>query len=258
MYGSVRLSRLLIRAALVVPLAGAAWAGAQEARPHEQVKELTQLRARLDSQYRSIEEMYASPQTAQRPVAPQTPEPAPSVPPRQTILTPVRDYRNRVRLSAPIRAPRWQGEVARRFARAADTVEQMLKLDPPDVSALAERLVTLRLYAEPVSSPDSGRDVFGAGEVDRRAQIREVTAAPYTPEALAAHAHAVVRLRLVLAADGAVKHIFPIRSAPYGLTESAGAAARHIKFRPAVRNDLTVSQFYDAFYEFRDGKAAAP
>ncbi|MDT7541104.1 MAG: hypothetical protein QOE33_1008 [Acidobacteriota bacterium] len=241
-----------------MPLAGAAWASAQEARPNDEAKELLRLRAHLDSQYKAIEEMFAAPQTAQHSVASPTPEAMPAAPPHQTTPPPVQDYRNRVRLSAPIRDRKWQDEVARRFARAADTVEQMLKLNPPDAPALGERLETLRLYAQPVSSPDSGRNVFGAMEVDRRAQLKDVPAAPYTPEALAANARAVVRLRLVLAADGSVKHIFPIQSARYGLTESAVMAAGRITFKPAVRNDLTVSQFFTIVYDFKDRRPATP
>jgi outer membrane biosynthesis protein TonB len=67
-----------------------------------------------------------------------------------------------------------------------------------------------------------------------------------------------VRLRLVLAADGTVRNIFPMKPLPHRLTEAAIDAARQIKFMPAVRNGQPVSQFATLSYEFKNGQGLPP
>src|SRR5258706_6897138 len=67
-----------------------------------------------------------------------------------------------------------------------------------------------------------------------------------------------VRLRGVLAADGTVKNVFPIKSLSHGLTESAMKAARQIKFEPAVRNGQPASEFMTFVYEFEKGRSRQP
>jgi TonB family protein len=70
--------------------------------------------------------------------------------------------------------------------------------------------------------------------------------------------HGDVRLRLVFAADGTVKDVFPIKSLPHGLTDAAMTAARRIKFDPAIRHSQPASQFVTLVYEFKNGEAAVP
>jgi TonB family protein len=144
----------------------------------------------------------------------------------------------------------WQDRLANRFADAATTVEEILKLNPANPGFWTERLETLQLYSRPVRSPDS-RTVFGDGEMQKRATIIDSPAALYTDEARAEKVSGEVRLRLVLAADGTVRNVFPIKSSSHGLTESAMEAARQIKFQPAVRNGQPSSQFATFVYEFK-------
>jgi len=151
----------------------------------------------------------------------------------------------------------WQDDLAQAFAAAANTVRQILKLNPPDSDYWQERLATLELYGQPISSPDE-RNVFGAGEMFQSARIVNAPTAAYPDEARQAKAHGDVRLRLVLAGDGAVQHIFPIKSLPHGLTEAAMAAARRVEFDPGIRNGKPASQFLTLVYEFKDGQARAP
>ena len=113
------------------------------------------------------------------------------------------------------------------------------------------------LYSQPVSPPAT-RSVFGSGEVQKKAKLLDAPAAVYPAEALAAKASGEVRLRLVLAADGTVKHIFPMKPLPHGLTAAAINAARRIKFTPAVRNGQPASQFETLSYEFKKGKGRRP
>jgi TonB family protein len=148
----------------------------------------------------------------------------------------------------------WQDRLANRFAETATTVEDILKLNPPNSEFWRERLETLRLYSQPISSPDQ-RTVFGDGEVQKRARVIDLPAAIYTDEARADKTKGDVRLRLVLASDGTVKNVFPIKTLGRGLTESAMEAARQIKFQPAIRNGEPASQFATFVYEFKKGNA---
>jgi TonB family protein len=155
------------------------------------------------------------------------------------------------------RLRRWQKELADSFAQAGATVEAILKLHPADESNWLELRETLSLYSQPVSPPTS-RNVFGSGEVQKKARVLDAPAAAYPDEARIAKARGEVRLRLVLAADGTVKHIFPMKSLPHGLTQAAIDAARQIKFTPAVRKGQPVSQFETLSYEFKKGKGLRP
>jgi len=201
-------------------------AGMVYGRPQGSIDEL---KAKLNSQYLKIE------QTIRQPPSP-----------RQYPVA--SDYHRHLR--------EWQDDLAQAFAAAANTVKQILKLDP-DSDYWRDRLETLELYAQPVSSPDE-RSVFGAGEMDQSARIVDAPAAAYTDEARAKKVHGDVRLRLVFAADGTVKDVFPIKSLPHGLTDAAMTAASRIKFDPAIRHGQRASQFVTLVYEFKNGEAALP
>jgi TonB family protein len=189
---------------------------------------LDQLQVKLKSQYARIEKVIYSP------------------PSRAQYTT---EHRRKMR--------EWQDDLAQSFLAAANTIEEILKLNPPDADYWRERLETLRLYGQPVSSPDE-RKVFGASEMQQSARIVDSPAAAYTDEARAAKAKGDVRLRLVLAADGTVKNIFPIKFLGHGLTESAMKAAQQIKFDPAMRQGKRASQFVTLVYEFDKGKGRPP
>src|SRR5436190_2095290 len=127
-------------------------AGLVYGRPQGSIDEL---KAKLNSQYLKIE------QTVRQPPSP-----------RQYFVA--SDYKRHLR--------EWQDDLAQAFAAAANTVKQILKLNPPDSDYWKDRLETLELYAQPVSSPDERR-VFGAGEMDQSARIVDAPAAAYTDEA---------------------------------------------------------------------------
>jgi TonB family protein len=188
-----------------------------------------ELETKLESQYRETQKLFASP-------------------PRSAGLLPA-DYHRLLR--------EWQDDLAQSFVRAAATVQEILTLNPLDHAMWEERLETLRLYSQPISSPEE-RKVFGSGEVQTSARILEIPFAEYTDEARAARTHGDVRLRVVLASDGTVKNIFPIKSLGHGLTESAMKAARQIRFEPAVRNGQPASEFMTFVYEFEKGLARQP
>jgi TonB family protein len=186
---------------------------------------LSELQDKLKSQYAAIEEEIAAP-----PAGRFEPE----------------EYRFVLR--------QWQDRLASRFSDAAATVEEIIKVDPANSGAWKERLETLRLYSQPITPPDQ-RKVFGPGEVQKKAHITEKPAAVYTEQARANKVRGEVRIRLVLAADGSVQHVFAIKSLAYGLTESAMEAARQIKFQPAIRKSEPAAQFATFVYEFNGGDA---
>ena len=155
------------------------------------------------------------------------------------------------------RLGRWQDELADSFAQAGATIDEILRLHPPDEANWRELRETMWLYSQPISPPER-RAVFGAGEVQKRARLLDAPAAAYPDEARAAKASGEVRLRLVLAADGTVKNVFPMKPLQHGLTEAAMAAARQIKFTPAIRNGQSVSQFATLSYEFKKGRGLPP
>ncbi len=188
-----------------------------------------ELETKLESQYRETQKLFASP-------------------PSPIGRLPV-DYRRLIR--------EWQDDLAQSFVRAAATVEEILALNPPNREMWQERLETLRLYSQPISSPEERR-VFGSGEVQTSARILETPMAEYTDEARAAKTHGDVRLRVVLASDGTVKNVFPIKSLGHGLTESAMKAARQIKFETALRNGEPASEFMTFVYEFEKGRSKQP
>ncbi|HVQ37825.1 MAG TPA: energy transducer TonB [Pyrinomonadaceae bacterium] len=186
--------------------------------------QIAKLEAKLKSQYTEIEQEIASPPMGTDPTT----------------------YRLVLRA--------WQDRLANRFADAGTTVEEILKLHPANSEFWRERLETLTLYSQPISSPDQ-RTIFGDGEVQKRARVVDAPAAIYTPEARANKTKGDVRLRVVLASDGTVRNVFAIKSLSHGLTESAMEAARQIKFQPAIRNGVPAAQFATFVYEFKKDNA---
>src|SRR5258708_5709613 len=185
---------------------------------------LPQLEAKLEKQYAAIQNLFAHG-------------------PAKKIFPP--DPRERLRL--------WQDVLAKSFADASATIDEILKLNPPDAETWRERSDTMWLYSQSSSRPSS-RMVYGAGEVQRKARLVDPAAAAYPEAARSARANGEVRPRLVLASDGTVKYIFPMKPLKHGLTDAAIEAAQKIKFEPAIRDDKPASQFAPLSYEFKNGK----
>src|SRR5436309_10863369 len=198
--------------------------------PAFQQTSLNQLEAKLNSQYATIQKtIFGPPSPRQYPIA--------------------ADYHQHLR--------EWQDDLAQAFAAAANTIKEILKLNPSNADYWRERMETMELYAQPISSPEL-RNVFSSGELQQSARLINAPSAEYTDEARTAKTRGDVRLRIVLAADGTVKYVFAIKSLPHGLTESAMKAASAIQFEPAIRNAKRASQFITLVYEFKDGQARPP
>ncbi|MEJ7849191.1 MAG: energy transducer TonB [Pyrinomonadaceae bacterium] len=74
--------------------------------------------------------------------------------------------------------------------------------------------------------------------------------AVYTDNARSAGKSGIVRLALLLGADGKIKHILKIKGIGYGLDEQAINAARKITFEPKMKDGKQVSTVVTVEYGF--------
>ena len=98
--------------------------------------------------------------------------------------------------------------------------------------------------------PVDYRRTFRHDEVTRRAVIVSKPDPGFTEEARKNGVTGVVRLRAALSANGTVTQISVIRPLPDGLTERAIQAAQRIKFQPAQKDGVAVSQWITLEYNF--------
>ena len=100
----------------------------------------------------------------------------------------------------------------------------------------------------------SGMSGIGRGytpaEVDQRARLLSKPEPQYTEEARRNQISGTVVLRAIFASSGEVVQIRALSSLPFGLTERAIAAARQIKFVPAMKDGHAVSVYMHLEYNF--------
>lgn len=137
--------------------------------------------------------------------------------------------------------------VRARMLAAAERLDSFVSSRPKDPEApmWREQAESLRVYGR-----TGVGSAFRSTEVTQRAVIISKPAPGYTQRARENGTRGVVRLRVVLAADGHVRHILVVRRLPDGLTEMAIAAAQRIKFTPATIGGRPVSQFVTLEYNF--------
>lgn len=100
------------------------------------------------------------------------------------------------------------------------------------------------------SNRDGSDQPFAGSQVEQRARVLFKPEPTYTEDARKNQVTGTVMLRVVFASNGDVVQIHAVRTLPYGLTERAIAAARQIKFVPAVRGGHPVSVFMQLEYNF--------
>ena len=142
---------------------------------------------------------------------------------------------------------------ARLLKEAADSLERFLQLKPETEWAawFREQLEALRVYAEPATKPEAEWTIFSSGEVTEKAHITFRPQPRYPEEARSARLYGQVKLLVVLAADGMVKHILVLQPSHQALTESAMEAARKIRFDPAIKDGHPVSTALSVEYNFQ-------
>ena len=92
--------------------------------------------------------------------------------------------------------------------------------------------------------------IFSGRDVDQRAHVLEKPDPGYTAAARRDEITGTVVLGFVLAANGQVTDIKVMNGLPDGLTELAVAAAKRVKFKPAMINGRAVSTYMQLEYNF--------
>jgi TonB family protein len=91
---------------------------------------------------------------------------------------------------------------------------------------------------------------YSSSEVEQRARLLFKPEPQYTEEARKNQITGTVMLRVVFSSGGEVVQIRAVRTLPFGLTEQAIAAARQIRFVPAMKDGRAVSVFMQLEYNF--------
>jgi TonB family protein len=138
-----------------------------------------------------------------------------------------------------------------RMRELADRLEALAaaRSSAPEAEDWREKAGTLRHYGRE-RGESVGGEIFSAGQLTKRAVITSKPEPGYTEEAKQQGVEGVVRLRAVLMPDGRVRHVVPLRRLPAGLTEKCVAAARKIRFEPALLNGNPVAQYVVLEYNF--------
>ncbi len=92
--------------------------------------------------------------------------------------------------------------------------------------------------------------IFRSSEVSSRARVLSKPEPSYTESARKNQITGTVVLRAVFSSSGSVTNISTIRGLPDGLTERAIAAAKQIKFTPAMKDGHPVSMWMQLEYNF--------
>jgi TonB family protein len=100
------------------------------------------------------------------------------------------------------------------------------------------------------SDRDGSSQPFAGSQVEQRARVLFKPEPQYTEEARRNQITGTVMLSVVFASNGDVVQIRAVHTLPFGLTERAIAAARQIKFVPAVKGGRPVSVFMQLEYNF--------
>ena len=100
------------------------------------------------------------------------------------------------------------------------------------------------------NNSNGSSNIFKSAEVEQRARLLAKPEPQYTEEARRNQVTGTVTLRCVFSSAGAVVQIHTIQTLPFGLTERAIAAARQIKFIPAMKGGQPVSVWMQLEYNF--------
>ncbi len=92
--------------------------------------------------------------------------------------------------------------------------------------------------------------VYKSPEVSTRPRVIAKPEPQYTEQARRDQVTGTVVLRVVFSSSGQVTNIQAVQKLGGGLTEKAIAAARQIRFLPAMRNGQPVSMYMQLEYNF--------
>jgi TonB family protein len=100
------------------------------------------------------------------------------------------------------------------------------------------------------NNPNGPDHVFTNPQVEQRARVLSKPEPQYTEEARKHDVTGTVILRVVFSTSGEVTDIRTVKPLPMGLTERAIAAARQIRFVPAMRGGYPVNVYMQLEYNF--------
>ena len=100
------------------------------------------------------------------------------------------------------------------------------------------------------NNPEDPDRVYPALQVTERARVLAKPEPQYTEDARRNQIMGSVVLRVVFSRTGEVTNIRAINALPFGLTERAIAAARLIRFRPAIKDGRPVNVYMQLEYNF--------
>jgi len=100
------------------------------------------------------------------------------------------------------------------------------------------------------NGPRDADRIFRSNDVSQRARVLSKPEAGYTEEARKQDITGTVVLRAIFSISGEVTGIQAVKSLPGGLTEKAIAAARQIRFVPAMKDGHPVSVYMQLEYNF--------
>jgi protein TonB len=87
-------------------------------------------------------------------------------------------------------------------------------------------------------------------EVEQKARLLSKPEPQYSEEARKQGITGTVILRVIFSSTGEITQIRAVQTLPFGLTERAIAAAREIKFLPAMKGGRPVSVYMQLEYNF--------
>ncbi len=93
-------------------------------------------------------------------------------------------------------------------------------------------------------------EAYLSKDLTQKAVILKTVEPSYTKKARKRQVEGNVKIKVILRADGQVEIVEVLEALPHGLTEKAIEAARKIKFKPAIKDGKTVSQYATLSYVF--------
>jgi TonB family protein len=142
-------------------------------------------------------------------------------------------------------------EMAGRYKEALASIESYLQLKPKAADFWRQQYEGLSFLVQNVEKPEALKEAFqGNDEGLTKAKVLSKAEPEYTERARQKRTKGTIVLRGLLASDGTVKHIIALVMLPNGLTEKAIEAMRKVRFTPATKNGVPVSQWVTIEYNF--------
>jgi hypothetical protein len=125
-----------------------------------------------------------------------------------------------------------------------------LKADAPGFILMGDPKTSPTVVVAASPDPNDYNRVFSGREVSQKVHVTSKQEPTYTDAARKYGVQGMVVLRAVFTRDGVVDRIVPVVRLPHGLTAKSIAAARDIKFTPAMKDGRPVSMWMELQYNY--------